>query len=254
MHLEISQLHKEFPTSQGAVLALQDLNLHVNRGEMVCVVGASGSGKSTLLRMIAGLEQPTSGTIEVDGYPVEGPGADRGMIFQNYTLYPWMTVADNVAFGLKLQRHAKADRLQLVDEYLDVVGLADFAHAYPKELSGGMKQRAAIARALICQPKVLLMDEPFGALDVQTKETMQQLLLKIWRQTQTTILMITHDISEAIFLSERVYVLTKLPGTVQREVKIKLPNQRTYKIRHHPDFQAYYEEIYEVIRERQIDI
>lgn len=249
MHLEISQLYKEFPAQQGSILALKDLNLHVNRGELVCVVGASGSGKSTLLRLVAGLERPTSGTIEVDGYPVEGPGADRGMIFQNYTLYPWMTVADNVAFGLKLQRRAKAERQQMVDEYLEVVGLADFADAYPKELSGGMMQRAAIARALICQPQILLMDEPFGALDVQTKETMQQFLLKIWHQTKTTILMITHDISEAIFLSERVYVLTKFPGTVQSEVKIKLPHQRTYKIRHHSDFQAYHQEIYESIRE-----
>jgi NitT/TauT family transport system ATP-binding protein len=170
------------------------------------------------------------------------------MIFQSYTLYPWMTVAANVEFGLKLQGHSKAERHEQAATYLDIVGLSDFANAYPKELSGFCPQRVAIARALVCQPQILLMDEPFGALDVQTKETMQQFLLKIWQRTKTTILMITHDISEAIFLSQRVYVLTKQPGTVQREVKIKLPARRIYKIRHHPDGSAYYEEIYELIR------
>lgn len=248
MHLDISQLGKEFLTPQGSLSVLSDVNLHVNRGELVCVVGASGSGKSTLLRLIAGLERPTTGAITVDGHPVTGPGADRGMIFQKYTLYPWMTVAANVEFGLKLQGHPKAERVQKVAEYLDVVGLSDFVDAYPKELSGGMQQRTAIARALVCGPQVLLMDEPFGALDVQTKETMQQFLLKIWQRTRSTILMITHDISEAIFLSQRVYVLTPQPGRVQREVKIKLPARQSYKIRHHPDFQAYYEEIYESLR------
>ena len=248
MHLDVSELGKEFLTPKGSLSVLSDVNLHVNRGEMVCVVGASGSGKSTLLRLIAGLERPTSGAITVDGHPVTGPGADRGMIFQKYTLFPWMTVAANVEFGLKLQGDPKAEREQKVAEYLDVMGLSKFADAYPKELSGGMQQRTAIARALVCGPQVLLMDEPFGALDVQTKETMQQFLLKIWQRTKSTILMITHDISEAIFLSQRVYVLTPQPGSVQREVKVKLPTRQSYKIRHHPDFQAYYEEIYESLR------
>ncbi len=248
MHLEAAHLHKEFSTRSGPLVALADINLHVDAGELVCAVGASGSGKSTLLRLIAGLEAPTSGEVRVDGVRVTGPGPDRGMVFQNYTLYPWKTVAQNVEFGLKLQGRSPQERRQRVAYYLDVVGLTKFAQSLPKELSGGMKQRVAIARALAAQPKILLMDEPFGALDVQTKEAMQQFLLEIWRRTQTTIFMITHDVEEAVFLSKRVYVLTAHPGTVDREIEIDLPGDRTYEIKRQPEFQDYKYEIMDLLR------
>lgn len=253
MHLDVTQLYKQFPTGNSSLTVLKDINMHIEEGEFVCVVGASGSGKSTLLRLIAGLDRPTAGEIRVDGVRVIGPGSDRGMVFQSYTLYPWMTVADNVGFGLKLQGIPAAQRRQRVADYLDVVGLSGFAKSYPKALSGGMKQRVAIARALACQPKLLLMDEPFGALDVQTKETMQQFLLQIWQRTGTTILMITHDVEEAVFLSQRIYVLTARPGTIQREVKINLPEKRSYKIKRQPHFQDYTDEIIELLRGNQED-
>jgi len=253
MHLEVSQLHKQFQTRNGPIVALKDINLHIEEGEFVCAVGASGSGKSTLLRLIAGLETPTAGEVRVDGVCVTGPGADRGMVFQHYTLYPWMTVAKNVGFGLKLQGVSEKERRQRVSYYLDVVGLAQFARALPKELSGGMKQRVAIARALASQPKILLMDEPFGALDVQTKETMQQFLLQVWERTRTSIFMITHDVEEAVFLSQRIYVLTSRPGTILREVMLDLPSQRDYHIKRQPKFQDYREEIMGLLRGESVE-
>ncbi|CDM96080.1 MULTISPECIES: ABC transporter ATP-binding protein [Limnospira] len=239
MNLHVSNLYKEFPNRRGSITALENINMHIEEGEFVCAVGASGSGKSTLLRAIAGLDVPTSGEILVDGIPVMGPGPDRGMVFQHYTLYPWMNVLENVTFGLKLHGFSRSQRRQQAAYYLDIVGLSQFARAFPKELSGGMKQRVAIARALACQPKILLMDEPFGALDVQTKEVMQQFLLQIWEQTRTTILMITHDVEEAVFLSQRIYILTAHPGKIQEEVNISLPEKRTYQIRRAAKFQDY---------------
>ena len=250
MHLEVSGLFKRFSTRQGALLVLKDINLHVETGEFVCAVGASGSGKSTLLRLIAGLDTPTSGEITVDGAQVIGPGSDRGMVFQRYTLYPWMTVAENVGFGLNLQGVSKAEQRQHVAYYLEVVGLTQFARSFPRELSGGMQQRVAIARALACQPKILLMDEPFGALDVQTKEVMQEFLLDLWQQTKTTILMITHDVEEAVFLAQRIYVLTARPGTIQREVHIHLPNDASHKVKRSAQFQDYRDEIMDLLRQR----
>jgi NitT/TauT family transport system ATP-binding protein len=247
-HLEVNQLYKQFKTRRGAITALQDVNIYIEEGEFVCVVGASGSGKSTLLRLIAGLEVPTTGEILVDGVRVTGPGSDRGMVFQSYTLYPWMTVAENVEFGLKLQGVTQAKRREQAAYYLEVVGLSGFVKALPKELSGGMKQRVAIARALASQPKILLMDEPFGALDVQTKDAMQEFLLEIWRRTRTTILMITHDIEEAIFLSERIYVLSSHPGTVKQELRIDLPKESTEQIRLHPTFLKYKNEVMRLLR------
>ncbi|MGD1930462.1 MAG: ABC transporter ATP-binding protein [Leptolyngbyaceae cyanobacterium] len=248
MHLEVAQLHKQFDTPQGPLIALQDINLHVETGEFVCAVGASGSGKSTLLRLVAGLEMPTTGEITVDGQPVIGPGIDRGMVFQSYTLYPWMTVQENVEFGLKLQGIAARQRREEASRYLDVVGLAQFARSLPKELSGGMKQRVAIARALANHPKILLMDEPFGALDVQTKETMQEFLLELWARLGISILMITHDVSEAVFLSERIYVMSARPGTIQREVNIDLGRDRAYAIRRTPEFYHHCETIMDLLR------
>ncbi|MBD1941043.1 ABC transporter ATP-binding protein [Coleofasciculus sp. FACHB-712] len=248
MHLQVSQLHKQFPIRRGSLVALKDINLQIEEGECICAVGASGSGKSTLLRLIAGLDTPTAGEVLVDGVRVTGPGPDRGMVFQSYTLYPWMTVAENVGFGLKLQGVSSIERRRRVAYYLDVVGLSGFAKALPKELSGGMKQRVAIARALASQPKILLMDEPFGALDVQTKEAMQQFLLQVWQRTRTTIFMITHDVEEAVFLSQRIYVLSSRPGTVKEELSIKLPSDRTYDIKCNPLFQDYKDRVMELLR------
>lgn len=248
MHLELTNVSKVYHTRQGPIQALENINIHVEIGELVSIVGASGAGKSTLLRLVAGLELPTSGSITVDGDTITGPGPDRGMVFQNYTLYPWMTVAKNVEFGLKLQGWSKAERLKRTADYLDIVDLASFAQAYPSELSGGMKQRVAIARALVCEPKILLMDEPFGALDVQTKETMQQFLYEVWQRTQASIMIITHDVAEAIFLSQRVYVLTRRPGTVYQEFSMELPADRTYELKQEEKFQTYYEAINKLIR------
>ena len=248
MHLEISNLHKQFPTKSEPLIALENINMHVETGEFVCAVGASGSGKSTLLRLVAGLDFPTSGSITVDYEPVIGPGADRGMVFQKYTLYPWMTVQKNVEFGLKLLGISRKQRREFASYYLNIVGLAKFAQALPKQLSGGMKQRVAIARALATKPKILLMDEPFGALDIQTKESMQQFLLEIWEKTGCTILMITHDVIEAVFLSQRIYVLSARPGTIKQEFKINLPSDRDYKIKRQPMFQEQVEDIMDLLR------
>ncbi|MCZ2200858.1 ABC transporter ATP-binding protein [Cylindrospermopsis raciborskii] len=239
MHLQVSQLHKQFKTRRGTLNALENINLHIEQGEFVCAVGASGSGKTTLLRLISGLDTPTAGEILVDGVPVKGPGKERGLVFQTYTLYPWMNVADNVGFGLKLQGVDPVKRKQSISYYLEVVGLTEFAQALPRQLSGGMKQRVAIARALASQPKILLMDEPFGALDVQTKESMQKFLRQIWQQTGTTILMITHDVEEAIFLSQRVYVLTSRPGKIRQEINIVLPDKEYDQIKQSWEFQNY---------------
>ena len=252
MHLEISNLHKAFPTKKGTIVALEDINLHVETGEFVCVVGASGSGKSTLLRLVAGLDFPTSGTITVDDAIVAGPGADRGMVFQKYTLYPWMTVQKNIEFGLKLLGYSAKKRREDASYYLSIVGLTAFAKSYPKELSGGMKQRVAIARALATNPKILLMDEPFGALDIQTKENMQQFLLETWHKTGCTILMITHDVREAVFLSQRVYVFSARPGTVKEEIAIDLPSDRDYRIKRQPIFHQQADYVIDVLRSQEM--
>lgn len=216
---------------------LENINFQVEANEFVCIVGASGCGKSTLLNIIAGLIPPSSGQVLVDGKIVFGPGADRGMIFQNYSLFPWLTVADNIGFGLELKKMSPSEKKERINYFLEVVGLSKFAHAYPKELSGGMKQRVAIARSLANQPEVLLMDEPFGALDAQTKEQMQQFLFQLWQQTATTILMITHDVEEAIFLSQRIYVMTA-PGKIKEEITINLPINRDLDIKLSPEFLA----------------
>ena len=243
MHLEVSGVYKQFVTKKGTILVLKDVSLHVEQGEFVCIVGASGSGKSTLLRLVAGLERPTSGLIEVDGKQVTGPGADRGMVFQDYTLYPWLTVQKNVEFGLKLQGVEAKERREQASYYLEMVGLVDFSQALPKELSGGMKQRVAIARALTSQPKILLMDEPFGALDVQTKESLQQFMLELWESTGTSILMITHDVREAVFLSERIYVMSDRPGTIRAEIAVDLGKSRSQATRELAEFKAYQDQV-----------
>lgn len=224
--LELCNLFKNFKNQGKSLVVLQDVNLQLYESEFVCIVGSSGCGKTTLLKIIAGLALPSSGEIRVDNEVVPGPGSDRGMVFQSYTLYPWLTVEDNVGFGLSLQKISKRERKQRSRYFLEMVGLTQFAQARPKQLSGGMKQRVAIARALANEPEVLLLDEPFGALDAQTKEQMQQFLLKLWQQTQTTILMITHDIEEAVFLSQRVHVMSSHPGQLKSEIPVMLPQQR----------------------------
>ena len=248
MGLQVYNLHKQFSTRNGSLVALKNINLNIEAGECICAVGASGSGKSTLLRLIAGLDKPTAGAIQVDGIEVTGPGPDRGMVFQKYTLYPWMNVAENVGFGLKLQGISKNERRERVGYYLQVVGLSEFARSLPKELSGGMQQRVAIARALASQPKILLLDEPFGALDAQTKETMQQFLIDLWRNTRTTVLMITHDVEEAVFLAQRLYVLSSRPGTIKTELTMDLPSDRTYHTKRHSSFQDCKETVLNLLR------
>jgi len=248
MSLIITQLCKSFSTQSGSIEALRNVNLYVESGECVCIVGASGSGKSTLLRIIAGLEQQTTGQVEVDGVAIHQPGADRGMVFQSYTLYPWMTAQKNVEFGLKLQGANRQTQRDRAEYYLNIVGMSRFRGAYPSQLSGGMQQRVAIARALATQPKILLMDEPFGALDVQTRELMQEFLRDLWQQTGCTILTITHDVREAVFLGQRVYMLTAQPGMIAREFTIDLPEERDYRIERTPQFQAYVSQIQDLLR------
>ena len=252
MYLQVNNLYKNFETKQGSLVVLKDINMTIKQGEFICAVGASGSGKSTLLRQIAGLDSPTTGEVKIDGVRVIGPGPDRGMVFQHYTLYPWMNVQKNTEFGLKLQGLSKKERREKASYYLNVVGLDSFAKSLPKELSGGMKQRCAIARALASEPKVMLMDEPFGALDVHTKESMHQFMLELWERTNLTIFMITHDVEEAVFLSNRIYALTARPGTVQREMAIKLPN-RTVTVKRNSIFHDYRDELMDLLRGQNLD-
>ncbi|MBC8121061.1 MAG: ABC transporter ATP-binding protein [Gemmatimonadaceae bacterium] len=246
--LQVCNLSKSFPSATGQTLVLDRINLHVQHNEFVCMVGASGCGKSTLLSIIAGLESPTSGEVLLDGRRVEGPGADRGMVFQGYTLYPWLTVECNVEFGLKLKGMAVAERRERTQYYLEVVGLTKYAKALPKQLSGGMKQRVAIARALANEPQVLLMDEPFGALDAQTKGLMQEFMREIWSRTRTTVLLITHDVEEAVFLGQRIYLLSSCPGRVACEWTIHLPDERTYALKHTERFQRLKLEVLDELR------
>src|SRR5450432_3105523 len=224
--LSIEHLGREFESTDGPLVALADVNFEVRQREFISVIGPSGCGKSTLIRIVAGLEDPSSGIVAVDGIPVAGPGADRGMVFQNYTLFPWLTVRKNVLFGPKMKglRNDKANKA--ADEWLKLVGLADFAELYPAQLSGGMKQRVAIARALANDPRILLMDEPFGALDAQTRASMQSHLLRIWQAADVTVLFITHELEEAIYLSDRVVVLGARPGRILEIIDVPVARPR----------------------------
>jgi len=221
--LEVEELTKRF----GEVTALDRVSFQVHRREFVCVVGASGCGKSTLVRLLAGLEQPTSGRLLLDGQAVEGPGADRGMVFQGYTLFPWLTVRQNIQFGPRMNGQGRTSAREDADQWLALVGLEHFADAYPHQLSGGMKQRVAIARALANSPRILLMDEPFGALDAQTRAQMQRHLLHIWKNADVTIVFITHDLDEAIYLADRILVLKPRPGRVAELLEVPVPRPRT---------------------------
>lgn len=234
--LEVKNLSKVFNGSNGEVVAVKDVNLSVDASEFVMIVGPSGCGKTTLINMIGGLDTPTSGEILLDGKPVLGPGADRGMVFQGYSLFPWLSVVKNVEFGLKMKGVSQKERRDQAMEFVKLVGLEGFEDALPKQLSGGMKQRVAIARTLCNEPSMLLMDEPFGALDAQTRVVMQELLADISRKTETTILFITHDIDEAVLLGNRVYVMSRRPGTVKEVIDVKLPEVRNHECLILPEF------------------
>jgi NitT/TauT family transport system ATP-binding protein len=217
----------EFTGRGGQVLALDDVTVEIPDGHFACIVGASGCGKSTLLNIMAGLVRPSAGTIEVGDQPVRGPGADRGMVFQSYTLFPWLRVRENIEFGPSLKGAPAAERRRTADALLQEMGLVEFARAFPGELSGGMKQRVAIARALANDPEVLLMDEPFGALDALTRAGAQRFLTQIWEQHRRTIAFVTHDIDEAIYLGDTVYVMSRRPGRVREVVRVDIPRPRS---------------------------
>jgi NitT/TauT family transport system ATP-binding protein len=236
--MDIRGLGKTFDTADAPVEVLRDINLQVRRREFICVLGQSGCGKSTLIRIIAGLEEQTGGVIEVDSKPVEGPGSDRGMVFQGYTLFPWLTVKRNVMFGLLEKGMARKQAEAEARQWVDVVGLSQFLNAYPHQLSGGMKQRVAIARALANQPRVLLMDEPFGALDAQTRAQMQLYLKQIWMNVEVTILFITHDLDEAVFMADRILVLSARPGRVAEIIEVPILQPRKPDIVFDPRFIA----------------
>ncbi|MET7423977.1 ABC transporter ATP-binding protein [Dactylosporangium sp. NPDC005555] len=232
----------------GAKVALDDVSVRVDRGEFVCVVGASGSGKSTLLSIVAGLVAPTSGAVTLDGAPVVGPGPERGLVCQSGAVYPWRTVERNIAFGLELLGLSRAERKARIDWYLEETGLEPWRRSLPKQLSGGQRQRVAIARALACEPEVLLLDEPFGALDVQTKEDMQVFLRGVWRDTGTTVLMVTHDVEEAVFLGGQVVVLASDPGRVAADVVVDLPADRDLAVKRTREFLALRARVEDLVR------
>ena len=224
--LEIDGLGREFPGEAGPVTALRNISVRIHRRELVCVIGPSGCGKSTLIRIIAGLDAQTTGRMLVDGKETSGPCPERGMVFQGYTLFPWLTVKRNIMFGLEMEGMGREPASREARQWIELVGLKKFEDSYPHQLSGGMKQRVAIARALAPNPRVLLMDEPFGALDAQTRAQMQAHLLEIWRNVDVTILFITHDLDEAIFLADRIVVLKAHPGEVQEIIEVPVPRPR----------------------------
>ena len=236
--LEVRHLGKRYRSPQGEVDALRDINFSVRRREFVCVIGPSGCGKSTLARILAGLDHHTAGEALLDGKPITGPGQDRGMVFQGYSLFPWLTVKKNVMFGPQMNGRGRDEAERDALMWLDLVGLTKFADAYPHQLSGGMRQRVAIARALVNQPRILLMDEPFGALDAQTRAKMQSHLIDIWRNVDVTVLFITHDLDEAIYLADRILVLKAHPGEVQEIIEVPVPRPRAPGQFNSPEFRA----------------
>ena len=248
--LRIEQVSRTFPARHGnaPTKALEPTDLTIGNNDFVTILGPSGCGKSTLLRIVAGLDRPSSGRVTLDGREVTGPGADRGMVFQSYTLFPWLTVRENIAFGLRERGAPQADRHRIAEAFVRQVGLSGFENHWPKQLSGGMQQRTAIARALANDPKILLLDEPFGALDNQTRALMQEMLLGIWEREQKTVLFVTHDIEEAIFLASRVLVMTARPGRIKADLAIDLPHPRHYTIKTSPEFSALKARLTEEIR------
>ena len=271
--LSIRGVERRFASSTGSTLALQATDLAVDENEFITILGPSGCGKSTLLRIVAGLDQPTAGSVTLEGRRIDGPGADRGMVFQSYTLFPWLTVLDNVCFGLRERGLPRSEQVATARTYIAQVGLKGFEHHYPKQLSGGMQQRTALARALANRPRMLLMDEPFGALDHQTRELMQELLLGIWEAAdgagpfpsrpqpprgvatagslgadRPTVLFVTHDIDEAVFMGSRVVVMSARPGRIKLDRPVPLPHPRHYAMKTTPDFAALKAELTEAVR------
>jgi ABC-type nitrate/sulfonate/bicarbonate transport system ATPase subunit len=250
--IEIEALRKSFRSAAhqggGEVVAVDDASFRIDDGEFVALLGPSGCGKSTLLRIVAGLDRPTAGEVLLDGRRIEAPGADRGMVFQSYTLFPWLTVLDNVCFGLRERGLARAAQLEIANGFIAKVGLVGFEHHFPKQLSGGMQQRTAIARALANDPRILLMDEPFGALDHQTRELMQELLLAIWEAERKTVLFVTHDIDEAVFMGSRVVVMSARPGRIKLDRAVPIAHPRHYSVKTTPQFSALKAELTEQVR------
>ena len=235
--LSIRGVSRTFTSARGkATQALLPVDFEVRENDFVTILGPSGCGKSTMLRIVAGLDFPTTGQVVLDGQSVEGPGADRGMVFQSYTLFPWLTIEQNIRFGLRERGMGLAEQKDRSDYFISKVGLRGFEQHFPKQLSGGMQQRTAIARALANDPKILLMDEPFGALDNQTRVLMQELLLGIWEAERKTVMFVTHDIDEAIFMANRVAVFSARPGRIKTELAVDLPHPRHYTIKTSPEF------------------
>jgi ABC-type nitrate/sulfonate/bicarbonate transport system ATPase subunit len=248
--LTIRGVSRSFASTSGGAptVALQATDLDVAENDFITILGPSGCGKSTLLRIVAGLDRQTAGEVLLDGKRIVGPGADRGMVFQSYTLFPWLTVLENVCFGLVERGVAPAQQREAAQAFIAKVGLNGFEHHYPKQLSGGMQQRTAIARALANGPRMLLMDEPFGALDHQTRELMQELLLGIWEAERKTVLFVTHDIDEAVFMGSRVVVMSARPGRIKVDRRVELPHPRRYSVKTTPEFAALKAELTEQVR------
>ncbi len=250
--LQIQNLRKTYRTDGHEVVAIDEVSLAIRNQEFATLLGPSGCGKSTLLRIVAGLVKPTRGVVRLDGQAIRGPGRDRGMVFQSYTLFPWLTVLENVQFGLELSGVPRAEQERIARAFVEKVGLRGFERAYPKALSGGMKQRVAIARALANNPAILLLDEPFGALDAQTRSLMQELLTGVWEELHKTILFVTHDVEEAIFLSDRVFVMTARPGRIKAEIEVPLERPRSYGLKASETFLDLKKQALTLIREEAI--
>ncbi len=252
--LKIDNVVKEYNGNKGKTVALNGVSLDIKENEFICVVGPSGCGKSTLLNIIAGLLEPTSGAVYLDGEKIEGTGVERGVVFQGYALFPWRTVLKNVMFGLEMKRVPKAQAEEIAKKYIKAVGLEGFEHAYPKELSGGMRQRVAIARAYAADPEVLLLDEPFGALDAQTRVQLQSELLNTWEHEKKTCFFITHDVDEAIILAQRVIIMSARPGRIKRIVDIDIPYPRTQATKTDPRFLELKTEIWNEVYQEFLEV
>lgn len=252
IEFDIRGVTKQYVIKRKKFLALDEIDLQIKKNEFVAILGTSGCGKSTLLRMLCGLETPTTGHISSNGRMITGPGPDRGMVFQAYTLFPWMTNIDNVAYGLKQKKMPEAQCYEKAQEFMDIVGLNGFEDAYPKALSGGMKQRVAIARALANNPDSLLLDEPFGALDTQTKSSMHELILEIWSKYPKTVVMVTHDVEEAVFLADRIVVMNSQPGSVKEIINVDIPRPRHLEIKISPRFIEYKRHATQLIYEESL--
>jgi ABC-type nitrate/sulfonate/bicarbonate transport system ATPase subunit len=247
--LKVRGVSRTFESENGAkTVALQATDLDVAENDFITILGPSGCGKSTLLRIVAGLDTQTTGDVLLDGKPIAGPGADRGMVFQSYTLFPWLTILENVCFGLREKGLPAAQQKEIAQSFISKVGLEGFESHFPKQLSGGMQQRTALARALANDPRILLMDEPFGALDHQTRELMQELLLGIWERAQKTVLFVTHDIDEAAFMGSRVVVMSARPGRIKIDKAVPFPHPRVYSIKTTSEFAALKSELTESVR------